>query len=172
MDAISKKRHIIKITLAVLIILAILAILATGIVLSAILKEKAAPKRQIRTDMEPIYNHFPDLPATEHIQWCSQTSGGIGLTTVRLYVFAFYDDDISAELGEEEISDENPDFYFLPENLPENWTEYITQNHSGWRKLKHAGNAFQSGIKDSRKMYTAVYLNEAGNIIYLEAIGN
>lgn len=31
---------------------------------------------------------------------------------------------------------------------------------------------FQSGIKDSEKMVTSVYLNETGNVIYMEAVGD
>lgn len=142
----------------------ILAILIIGIILFTVTKGKETDEKQIRTDVKPIYNHFPDLPATEHIQWCSQTSGGIGLTTVWIYVFAFYDHDMSAEFSEEGILNEKPDFYFLPENLAE--------NNSKWRKLENMGAAFQSGIKDSKKMYTSVYLNEAGNVIYMEAVGD
>lgn len=32
---------------------------------------------QIRTETEPIYNHFPDLPGTSKMQWCSESSKGI-----------------------------------------------------------------------------------------------
>ena len=53
-------------------ILGILAILVTGIALFALTKEKEPGEKQIRTDVEPIYNHFPDLPATDDIQWCSR----------------------------------------------------------------------------------------------------
>ena len=142
----------------------IMVILITGIALSAITKEKKPDKKQIRTDTEPIYNHFPGLPATENIQWCSRTSDGIGLTTVWVYVFAFYDYNVGAELGGEGILNEKTDFYFLPEDL--------TESNSKWRDLEDIGFAFQSGIKDSEKMYTAVYINEAGNIIYMEAVGD
>lgn len=145
-------------------ILGIMIILTIGIVLFDVTKGKETEKKQIRTEVEPIYHHFPDLPATETIQWCSRTSGGIGLTTVWLYVFAFYEDDISAGFGEEGIFSEKTDFYFLPENLAE--------NNSKWRKLENMGDAFQSGIKDSKKMRTSVYVNEAGNIIYMEAVGD
>ena len=146
------------------ITLSILALLTIGIILFAVTKGKETEDKQIRTDIEPIYNHFPDLPATENIQWCSRTSNGIGLTTVWLYVFAFYDYDVSTEFSEKGILNEKTDFYFLPENLAENSTK--------WMKLEDAEAAFQSGIKDSRKMGTSVYLNEAGNIIYMEAVGD
>ena len=95
----------------------ILIILVIGIVLFAITKEKGQDEMQIRTDIEPIYNHFPGLPATDDIQWCSRTSGGIGLTTVWIYVFAFYDYDVGTELGAEGIVNEKNGFYFLPEEL-------------------------------------------------------
>lgn len=146
-----------KVTISILVILTI------GIILFIAIKGKETDDIQIRTDIEPIYNHFPDLPATETIQWCSKTSSGIGLTTVRVYAFAFYDHDISAEFNEAKILDETPDFYFLPETL--------TENHSKWRKPENMDAAFQSGITDSKKMRTSVYLNETGNILYMEAIG-
>ena len=60
----------------------LIVILVIAIVLFAITKEERPDEKQIRTDVEPIYNHFPDLPATDDIQWCSRTSDGIGLTTV------------------------------------------------------------------------------------------
>ena len=146
----------------------ILIILVIGIALIAITKEKGQVEKQIRTDIEPVYNHFPGLPATDDIQWCSRTSGGIGLTTVWIYAFAFYDYDVGAELGGEGIFKEKTDFYFLPEDL--------VDSSSKWRELDNAEIAyqtgFQSGIKDSEKMVISVYINEAGNIIYLEAVGD
>ncbi|MCH5344050.1 MAG: hypothetical protein J1E64_08425 [Acetatifactor sp.] len=145
-------------------ILGILIILVMGIVLFAITKEKEPDEKQIRTDVEPIYDHFPGLPTTESIQWCSRTSNGIGLTTVWVYAFAFYDYDVGAELGGEGILNEKTDFYFLPEDL--------TGSSSMWRELEDMGVAFQAGIKDSEKMYTSVYINEAENIIYMEAVGD
>lgn len=146
------------------ILISIMGILIIGIVLFTVTKGKETDEKQIRTDVEPIYNHFPDMPATENMQWCSRTSSGIGLTTVWVYVFAFYDYDVSAEFSEEGILSEKTDFYFLPENLAE--------DNSKWRKLEDMGAAFQSGIKASEKMCTSVYLNEAGNIIYMEAVGD
>ena len=143
--------------------ISIVVILIIGIILFIAIKGKETDDIQIRTDIEPIYNHFPDLPATETIQWCSKTSSGIGLTTVWVYAFAFYDHDISSEFNDSEISDENPGFYFLPETLAE--------NHSKWRKLENMDVAFQSSIKNGKKMRTSVYLNDTGNILYMEAIG-
>ena len=149
-------------------ILGLLIILVIGIVLFAITKEKGQDEKQIRTDVEPIYNHFPGLPATDDIQWCSQTSDGIGLTTVWIYVFAFYDYDVGAELGGEGILNYKTDFYFWPEDL--------VDSNSKWRKLEDkeivSQSGFQSGIKDSEKMVISVYINEAGNIIYMEAVGD
>lgn len=148
-------------------ILGIFIVLVTGIALFAlfaIMKEKEPVEKQIRTDVEPIYHHFPGLPATDNIQWCSRTSDGIGLTTVWIYVFAFYDYDVGAELGGEEILNEKTDFYFWPEDL--------VDCNSKWRKLEDIGDAFQAGIKLSEKMDVSVYINEAGNIIYMEAVGD
>lgn len=146
----------------------ILIILVIGITLFAITKEKGQDEMQIRTDVEPIYNHFPGLPATDDIQWCSRTSDGIGLTTVWVYVYAFYDYDVGAELGGEGSLIEKTDFYFLPEEL--------VDSNSKWRKLEDkeivSQSGFQSGIKDSEKMVISVYINEAGNIIYMEAVGD
>ena len=149
-------------------ILGLLIILVMGIVLFTITKEKGQDEKRIRTDVEPIYNHFPDLPATDDIQWCSRTSDGVGLTTVWIYAFAFYDYDAGAELGGEGSLIEKTDFYFLPEDL--------VDSDSKWRKLEDkeilSQSGFQSGIKDSEKMAVSVYINEAGNIIYMEAVGD
>ena len=145
-------------------ILGLLIILVMGIVLFTITKEKEQDEKQIRTDVEPIYNHFPGLPVTDDIQWCSRTSDGIGLTTVWIYVFAFYDYDVGAELGGEGSLIEKTDFYFLPEEL--------VDSNSKWRKLEDMGDAFQAGIKLSEIMGVSIYINEAGNIIYMEAVGD
>ena len=145
-------------------VLGVLIILVIGITLLVITKEKEPDEKQIRTDIEPIYNHFPGLPATDDIQWCSRTSDGIGLTTVWVYVFAFYDYDVGAALDGKGILYEKTDFYFLPEDL----TESILK----WRELENIGAAFQEGIKDSEKMSASVYINETGNIIYMEAVGD
>lgn len=144
----------------------ILGILTTWIILlvvtAAFTKEKETDENQIQTDTKPIYNHFPDLPVTENIMWCSQTSDGIGLTTVRIYMFAFYDYDVSVRFSEKGSLNEAPNFYFLPEKPDD--------DNEKWRKLEDMKFAFQSGIKDSEKMVTSVYLNEAGNIIYMEGM--
>lgn len=145
-------------------ILGIFIILVIGIALFVITKEKGQNEKQIRTEVEPIYNHFPGLPATDDMQWCTRTSDGIGLTTVWVYVYAFYDYDVGAELGEGGTLNEKTDFYFLPEDL--------TGSSSKWRELEDVGVAFQEGIKDSEKMCASVYINEAGNIIYMEAVGD
>ncbi len=84
-------------------IIGIVSILIIGAVLCAIaILSKSGEdmeEKQIRTDPEPIYKLFPDLPATDTVRWCSRTSGGIGLTNVRLYVFAFYDYDVGVVLS-------------------------------------------------------------------------
>ena len=149
---------------ALIPILGIFVILVTGIALFALMKEKEPVEKQIRTDIEPIYNHFPGLPATDDIQWCSRTSDGIGLTTVWIYAFAFYDHNVGAELGGEGSLNEKTDFYFLPEDL--------VDSNSKWRKWEDMGDVFQEGIKLSEKMGVSIYINEAGNIIYMEAVGD
>ena len=41
-----------------------------------------------------------------------------------------------------------------------------------WRLVENAAFAFQTGIKDTKKMYTNVYLNASGTILYVEAVGD
>lgn len=120
---------------------------------------------QIRTETEPIYNHFPDLPGTSKMQWCSESSKGIGLSTVRVYIFAYYDHDISSELQGMKISSEKTaiDLYFVPEGI---------SRDQKWKCVEDAPFAFQEDIKDTRKKNTAVYINEQGTILYIEAIGD
>ena len=122
---------------------------------------------QIRTETEPIYNHFPDLPQTSEIQWCSKSSGGIGLTTTTIYIFAFYNYDISSELQatetEIETQSENIELYFVPNEI---------NMEQKWRHVENANLAFQSSVKITQQMNTTVYINESGTILYIEAIGN
>ena len=138
---------------------------AVGVILFAVGRVKRNDNIQIRTETEPIYNHFPDLPKTSVIQWCSRTSDGIGLTTVKLYFFAFYDYDVSNELQEMKIENQGEDIelHFVPDGI---------NKDEKWRCVENAGFAFQTGIKDTEKMYTTVYINDAGTILYVEAIGN
>lgn len=151
-------------------VIRILVILAMGFALSVSAcapgagegTGEKAEEKQIYTDAEPVYKRFPDLPEGGSIQWCSRASGGIGLSTVRMYIFAFYDRDISGGFSDEEASDAEPDFYFVPENL--------AGGDDGWRRLENMGTAFQSGIKNGERIYTDVYINGAGNIIYMEAV--
>ncbi len=145
-------------------LLAIAALSAVGTMLFIIANEKEKKENVIHTDTAPIYRHFPGLPSTGQIQWCSRTSEGIGLTTVWVYAFLFYDRDISGAFGEAEILGEEPDFYFSPKHL--------AQDSATWRKLDVAVTAFQDGIKEMEKMSVSVYLNEEGNILYLEAVGD
>lgn len=145
-------------------ILGIGIVCVTGLALFAAGNGKEPAEKQIRTDAAPVYHHFPGLPESDTIQWCSRTSDGIGLTTVWLYVFAFYDHDVSAELGGAGTLDERPDFYFLPEGF--------VDDPAKWRKLDEPGDAFQAGIQPGEKMTVSVYLNEAGNVLYMEAAGD
>nr|WP_300819531.1 hypothetical protein [uncultured Acetatifactor sp.] len=129
------------------------------------LEEEARENIQIRTDTEPIYNHFPDLPGTSEMQWCSESSEGIGLNTVRLYLFAYYDHDISGELQGMNVSDQEDaiDLYFVPEGV---------SGEQKWRIVEDAPFAFQADRKDAQKMNTAVYIDETGTVLYMEAIGD
>lgn len=157
----------------VLIILS--ALLAVGGILSAAILSAAERAKtqesiqniQVRTETEPIYNHFPDLPETAEIQWCSRSSGGIGLTTTTLYFFAFYNRDVSGELQEMKIESqgENIELYFIPDGV---------NGDEKWRRAESAGNAFplQTGVRESARFYADVYINEAGTILYVEAIGD
>lgn len=116
------------------------------------------------TETEPIYSHFPDLPKTSEIKWCSQSLGGIGLVTTTIYIFAFYDEDISGSLQGMTIDDKTAkiELYYEPEEV----------KGQKWRLVENTAFAFQTGIKDTQKMYTNVYLNESGTIVYVEAIGD
>ncbi len=116
------------------------------------------------TETEPIYNHFPDLPKTSEIKWCSQSSGGIGLVTTTLYIFSFYNEDISDTLQGMTIDDKAAtiELYYEPEEV----------RGQKWRLVENAAFAFQTGIKDTKKMYTNVYLNASGTILYVEAVGD
>lgn len=122
---------------------------------------------QERTDTEPIYNYFPEVPETSEIQWCSRTSVSIGPSTLRLYIFAFYDHDISSELQDMgmEIAGQTEDIelYYVPDSI---------NGQQNWRHIENGAFAFQTGIKDSKKLYTTVSINDAGTILYIEAIGD
>lgn len=130
----------------------------------AVLGAEAKDTVMTSTKTAPIYNHFPDLPETAQVKWCSKSSGGFGLVTTKLYIYAFYDTDLSSKL-------QNMDFDSEAAPIEES---YAPDEVKG-QKWRHAGNApfaFQTGIKDTNKMCTEVYLNEAGTILYIEAIGD
>lgn len=102
----------------------ILLVLITGVVcfgLLVLLALGAKGKDSVMTSTEtgPIYNHFPDLPKTSEIKWCSKSSGGIGLVTTTIYIFAFYDEDISNALQGMTIDDETAEIelYYVPEEV-------------------------------------------------------
>lgn len=126
---------------------------------------KMEEKNVFRTETAPIYNHFPDLPETSQMQWYSVTSEGIGLSTTKLYIFAFYDKDICEELQEMNFETEGADleFDFAPDEVDGN---------QKWRYADQVYFAFQSGIADDRRMNTKVYINEEGTILYIEAISD
>ena len=120
---------------------------------------------QIRTDVEPIYNHFPTLPKTETIRWCSVSSEGIGLTTVELHVFAQYDTTVEIDnfLESVTLSDDTSkiDSIFVP--------DFVEQNET-WKKIKTDRAFFQDGIEKTSLKYPAVYVNSKYNIIYFYSI--
>lgn len=155
-------RTISIVVIACIVLLGLLSV--AGAVLFMADRVKPEENLQIRTETEPIYNHFPDLPETAEIQWCSWTSSGIGLTTVKIYIFAIYDHDVSNELQDMEIKNqsEETELYFGPEGI---------NGDEKWRQVENAGTAFQTGIKDTEKMSTVVYINDAGTVLYVEAIG-
>lgn len=148
------------------IILLVLAVGVACFVLVALfaLGEKGKDSVMTSTETEPIYNHFPDLPKTSEIKWCSQSSGGIGLVTTTLYIFAFYNEDISDTLQGMTIDDKAGiiELYYEPEEV----------KGQKWRLVENTAFAFQAGIKDTKKMYTNVYLNASGTILYVEAVGD
>ena len=150
------------VVIACIVLLGLLSVAGAVLFMEDSLKPEENP--QIHTETEPIYNHFPGLPETSEIQWCSWTSSGIGLTTIKVYIFAFYDRDISNELQDMGIESrgEQVELYFVPEGI---------DGDEKWRRVENAGNAFQTGIKDTEKMNTVVYINDTGTVLYIEAIG-
>lgn len=151
--------------LSVLVAAVWVLFIAAGVLLSVMERTESKEDVQIFTETAPIYNHFPQLPETSEIQWCSRTSNGIGLTTVQIYFFAFYDHDISDELQEMKIENQSEEIelHFVPDGIAQG---------EKWRPVENAGAVFQTGIKDTEKMGTSVYINEAGTILYIEAIGD
>lgn len=146
------------------------ALLTVGTVLCAaifLMSGRWKPKEYVqnRTDTEPIYNHFPELPETSDIQWCSRTLSSIGPSTLKLHIFAFYDHDISNELQNMNIENQSKDIelYFVLDSI---------NGQEKWRHVENTDFAFQEGIKNTEKMYTTVYINDAGTVLYIDAIGD
>ena len=153
-------------------VVVIACIVLSGLLAAAVLfiADRAKPEEsvQIRTDTQPIYNHFPDLPETSEIQWCSWSSSGIGLTTVKIYIFAFYDHDVSNELQDMEIENQSEDIelYFVPDGV---------NGDEKWRRVESIENLpfpLQTGVRESARFTADVYINEAGTILYIEGIGD
>ena len=143
-------------------------LLAAGFFLAERAREEEKNRSiQIRTETEPIFNHFPELPETSELQWCSQSFTGIGPTTVKLYFFAFYDRDVRGELQGMMIEDQGRDLelFFVPDGI---------NGDEKWRKAESPGNPFplQTGVRESAKLYASIYINETGTILYVEAIGD
>lgn len=167
MGIMERRRTVRKIFIVLLALIAAVWLLfaVAGALLFAAERAEMKENIQIHTETEPIYNHFPDLPETSEMQWCSKSSEGIGLTTTTVYIFSFYNHDISNELQEMDIKNESEDIelHFTPDGINE---------EQKWRRVENAKYAFQTGIKDTSKMYTTVYINDAGTILYIEAIGD
>lgn len=147
-------------------ILLVLAIFGVYFGLSVLCALGAKGKDSVMTSTEtgPIYNHFPDLPETSKIEWCSRSTGGIGLVNHWLYIFAFYDHDISSELQEMTVGDvcEGLELYYEPDEV----------RGQQWRSLgkeQHATYAFQDDIAVTDKLSTQVYINETGTLLYIDA---
>ena len=123
-------------------------------------------KVQIRTELQPIYNHFPGLPQTERVEWCSTESEGIGPTTVNLYAFAFFTDDAAI--------DEILKQYALSENTVEISSPFypkdVNQNDA-WQLIDNTPYCFQDELSPTRRMNTEVYVNSDSRIVFIHAIG-
>lgn len=155
-----------KISIVLVVVSGLLAAIVGAVLFTAGVRGKE--NLYIHTETQPIYNHFPDLPKTPEIQWCSSASDGIGLTTVEIYFFAFYDHDISNELQDVKIENQSKDIelYFIPEGMNED---------EKWRLVecpKSAPFSLQTGVRESARFYAEVYINEAGTVLYVEGIGD
>lgn len=143
----------------------LLALAVSGICfwLLALLVQEIKGKDDVRISKETgaIYNHFPDLPETSEIEWCSRSKGGLGLVNHWLYIFAFYDHDVSSELQEMTVEDAYADIelYYAPDEV----------KGQKWRYFQNAQYAFQDDIAVTDKLTTQVYINETGTILYVEA---
>lgn len=143
----------------------LLALAVSGIcfwLLALLVQEiKGKDDVMISKETEPIYNHFPDLPETSEIEWCSRSKGGLGLVNHWLYIFAFYDHDVSGELQEMTVEDacEDMEWYYMPDKA----------KGQSWKSVENAHFAFQSDIAEYKKMSTKVSINETGTILYVEA---
>lgn len=131
-----------------------------GLLVLCALGAKGRDSVMTSTETGPIYNHFPDLPKTSEIEWCSRSTGGIGLANHWLYIFAFYDHDVSSELQEMTVEDACADIelYYAPDEV----------KGQKWRYFENAQFAFQDDIAVTDKMSTQVYINETGTILYVE----
>ena len=89
----------------ILAALAVAGVLLAATVMVA-LSAKGEEAVMTSTETAPIYNHFPDLPETAQIKWCSKSSGGIGLVTTKLYIYAFYDADLGSQLQDMDFESE------------------------------------------------------------------
>ena len=90
------------------------------------------------------------------------------MTTVKIYIFAFYDHDVSNELQDMEIENQSEDIelYFVPDGV---------NGDEKWRRVESTENVpfpLQTGVRESARFTADVYINEAGTILYIEGIGD
>lgn len=118
----------------------------------------------IETDISPIFNHFPELPKTNRINWMSTTSDGIGLQRINLYYIAFYNkDELSSQMSEYKLLEEDSiNMHFIPDELKD------TTFH--WQKIDE-NFSFQESIIDSKKLHTSAYVDLENGLIYVSAVG-
>ena len=123
-------------------------------------------KSELRTDSEPIYDHFPGLPETERVEWRSVTHGGIGPSTVELYIFAFLTDDtaMDARIAQHSLSEDEVkiDSIFTPKDL---------DNGITWRQLLDVPFCFQENSPYKDLMHTKIYISNDRKIVFIYAIG-
>lgn len=120
---------------------------------------------EVKNDIKPIYNHFPDLPRTEKIEWCSSSSSGIGLTTVNLYFVAFYDSDVlREEMKKYDVAEDIEDVSVKVK------TDKLNLSKIKFRKIKN-NNVFQETISGNNKMSTNAYVDFDNGILYVCAQG-
>lgn len=127
-------------------------------------------KNQKRRSAADTYGIGSNLPSFSGIAGGDRDTmvqpdlGWNGADNNKIIFFAFYDYDVSTELQDMgmEGEGEHIELYFVPDGI---------NADEEWRLVENAGLVFQTGIKDTRKLYANAYINETGTILYVEAIG-